>query len=286
MNFLIVSGLSGAGKSRAMATLEDLGFYCVDNLPPELFVQLASHCMAAPVRYERVAVVSDVRSGQGADGLLAAMDGLTAIGCLYRVLFMEASTETIIRRYKETRRKHPLATADLSLTEAVERERLLLAPVRQRANYIVDTSTTTLGRLRSELVRLFGNGGSESAMTVYVTSFGFKYGLPLDADLVFDVRFLPNPYYVPELRAHTGLNQGVRDYVFSGGQADEFMKRLGDLIAWLLPRYVEEGKTALAIGVGCTGGHHRSVAIAHSLAELIRTLGYPVSESHRDMGRN
>ncbi len=285
MNFLIVSGLSGAGKSRAMATLEDLGFYCVDNLPPELFVQLASHCMAAPVRYERVAVVSDVRSGQGADGLLAAMDGLTAIGCLYRVLFMEASTETIIRRYKETRRKHPLATADLSLTEAVERERLLLAPVRQRADYIVDTSTTTLGRLRSELVRLFGNGGSESAMTVYVTSFGFKYGLPLDADLVFDVRFLPNPYYIPELKQQTGLDAPVRAYVLSYQQTKDYLSRLEDLLAFSLPLYVDEGKTSLVIAVGCTGGRHRSVCLARMVGDFVARRGYPVVVTHRDISK-
>ena len=285
MNFLIVSGLSGAGKSRAMATLEDLGFYCVDNLPPELFVQLASHCMAAPVRYERVAVVSDVRSGQGADGLLAAMDGLTAIGCLYRVLFMEASTETIIRRYKETRRKHPLATADLSLTEAVERERLLLAPVRQRADYIVDTSTTTLGRLRSELVRLFGNGGSESAMTGYVTSFGFKYGLPLDADLVFDVRFLPNPYYIPELKQQTGLDAPVRAYVLSYQQTKDYLSRLEDLLAFSLPLYVDEGKTSLVIAVGCTGGRHRSVCLARMVGDFVARRGYPVVVTHRDISK-
>lgn len=285
MNFLIVSGLSGAGKSRAMATLEDLGFYCVDNLPPELFVQLASHCMAAPVRYERVAVVSDVRSGQGADGLLAAMDGLTAIGCLYRVLFMEASTETIIRRYKETRRKHPLATADLSLTEAVERERLLLAPVRQRADYIVDTSTTTLGRLRSELVRLFGNGDSESAMTVYVTSFGFKYGLPLDADLVFDVRFLPNPYYIPELKQQTGLDAPVRAYVLSYQQTKDYLSRLEDLLAFSLPLYVDEGKTSLVIAVGCTGGRHRSVCLARMVGDFVARRGYPVVVTHRDISK-
>ena len=241
--------------------------------------------MAAPVRYERVAVVSDVRSGQGADGLLAAMDGLTAIGCLYRVLFMEASTETIIRRYKETRRKHPLATADLSLTEAVERERLLLAPVRQRADYIVDTSTTTLGRLRSELVRLFGNGGSESAMTVYVTSFGFKYGLPLDADLVFDVRFLPNPYYIPELKQQTGLDAPVRAYVLSYQQTKDYLSRLEDLLAFSLPLYVDEGKTSLVIAVGCTGGRHRSVCLARMVGDFVARRGYPVVVTHRDISK-
>ncbi len=283
MEFLIVSGLSGAGKSRCMGYLEDIGFYCVDNLPPELFVQLASHCMAAPVRYDRVAVVSDVRSGQGTDGLIAAMDGLTAIGCPFKVLFMEASTETIIKRYKETRRKHPLNTADCSLADAIQRERLLTAPIRQRADYIVDTSTTTLARLRAELVGLFSDGGVQSAMTVYVTSFGFKHGLPLDADLVFDVRFLPNPYYIPELKEQTGLDAPVRDYVLSYQQTKDYLTRLEDLLAFSLPLYVDEGKTSLVIAVGCTGGHHRSVCLAQVVGEFVAKRGYPVVITHRDI---
>lgn len=285
MEFLIISGMSGAGKSRAMATLEDLGFYCVDNLPPELFVQLAQHCMAAPVKYERVAVVSDVRSGQSTDGLLSAMAGLTAIGCTYHVLFMEASDATIIQRYKETRRKHPLATAEMSLTDTVQRERRLLQPIRERANYIVDTSTTTLARLRSELIRLFGQGRSESAMTVYVTSFGFKHGLPLDADLVFDVRFLPNPYYIAGLKELTGLDPAVRDYVLSYQQTKDYLTKLEDLLAFSLPLYVDEGKTNLVIAVGCTGGHHRSVCLARIIGDFAAKRGYPVVVSHRDMGK-
>ena len=283
MEFLIVSGLSGAGKSRCMGYLEDIGFYCVDNLPPELFVQLASHCMAAPVRYDRVAVVSDVRSGQSADGLLSALDGLDTIGCPCKVLFMEASNETIIKRYKETRRKHPLATEDMTLAETIQRERMLTAPIRERANYIVDTSTTTLARLKAELVGLFTDGGVQSAMTVYVTSFGFKHGLPLDADLVFDVRFLPNPYYIPELKDQTGLDTPVRDYVFSYQQTKDFLTKLEDLLAFALPHYVDEGKTSLVIAVGCTGGHHRSVCLAKAVGDFVAKRGYPVVVNHRDI---
>ncbi len=285
MEFLIVSGLSGAGKSQATATLEDLGFYCVDNLPPELFVQLASHCMAAPVKYGRVAVVSDIRAGQSADGLLSALEGLEAIGCGYHVLFMEASDEVIIRRYKETRRKHPLATAELPLLGAVQRERLLLAPIRQRANHIVDTSSTTLARLRAELIRLFGRDGTEADMTVYVTSFGFKHGLPLDADLVFDVRFLPNPYYIAELKNLTGLDSAVQDYVMSYQQTRDFLTKLEDLLAFCMPLYVDEGKTSLVIAVGCTGGKHRSVCLARQVGEFVAKRGYPVVVTHRDMGK-
>ena len=233
MQFLIISGLSGAGKSRCMGYLEDMGFYCVDNLPPELFVQLASHCMAAPVPYDRVAVVSDVRSGQRTDGILAAIEGLDAIGCPCEVLFMEASNETIIQRYKETRRKHPLATADRTLTETIDRERQLMAPIRERADYIIDTTTTTLARLKAELNGLFNRGGVQSSMTVYVTSFGFKHGLPLDADLVFDVRFLPNPYYIPELKDLTGLDAPVRDYVQSYSRPRTTLQSWR--ICWLSP---------------------------------------------------
>lgn len=287
MEFVIISGLSGAGKSKAASFMEDMNFFCVDNLPAPLIPKFAELGMAGSGEYDRVVLVTDIRGGTKFDSLFQALEDLKRMKCSYRILFMEATDEVIIKRYKETRRSHPLEEQCDSLEQAIALERNMLAPLRERAEYIIDTSNLSTAKLKGELRRLFGReGSSEGRMDVRVFSFGFKHGIPMEADLVFDVRFLPNPYYVPELRAHTGLDQGVRDYVFGGGQADEFMKRLGDLIAWLLPRYVEEGKTALVIGVGCTGGHHRSVAIAHSLAELIRTLGYPVSESHRDMGRN
>lgn len=205
--------------------------------------------------------------------------------CPYRILYMDASDDVIIKRYKETRRSHPLAEECDSLEGAIALERRMLAPLRERAEFVVDTSDLSTAKLRGELLRLFGRGSQEGAMTVSVTSFGFKHGLPREADLVFDVRFLPNPYYVQELRPRTGLDDGVRDYVFSGGAAGEFLEKLQDLVGFLLPKYVEEGKTALVVAVGCTGGHHRSVAIAHALAAYIRGRGYPVTESHRDLGR-
>ena len=287
MRFVIVTGMSGAGKSSVLKMLEDVGYFCMDNLPVSLVPKLTELLSMPNSSIDKVALGMDIRSRYGVGDLGEALDQLDEMNVAYEVLFLDAKDNVLIKRYKETRRSHPLAEESDSLEQAIQMERAMLAPLRQRAEHIIDTTNLSTAKLKGMLRQQFARGGSgDGALEVRVLSFGFKYGAPMEADLVFDVRFLPNPYYVPELRAHTGLNQGVRDYVFGGGQADEFMKRLGDLIAWLLPRYVEEGKTALVIGVGCTGGHHRSVAIAHSLAELIRTLGYPVSESHRDMGRN
>lgn len=287
MEFVIISGLSGAGKSKAASIMEDLDFFCVDNLPAPLIPKFAELGMAGAGEYDRVVLVTDIRGGTNFDSLFQALDALKAMKCSYRILFMEASDEVIIKRYKETRRSHPLAESCDSLEQAIDLERRMLAPLRERAEYIIDTSNLSTAKLRGELRRLFAKGGAlEGRMDVRVTSFGFKHGVPMEADLVFDVRFLPNPYYVAELRPRTGLDQGVRDYVFSGGQAQEFLNRLGDFVTWLLPRYEEEGKTALVIAVGCTGGHHRSVAIAHALTGIIGEKGYPVSESHRDLGRN
>ena len=207
------------------------------------------------------------------------------MGCAYKILFVEASVETIIKRYKETRRMHPLSSTSRSLDEAVRQERTVLAPVRQRAEYIIDTSALSTAKLRGEVLRLFGDGGSTPAMSVSVISFGFKYGLPLEADLVFDVRFMPNPFYMEDLRPRTGLDQAVADYVFHFPQTQDYMRRLEDLLAFSLPLYAEEGKTSLTIAVGCTGGHHRSVAVTHALAGFIHGLGYQVLENHRDMTR-
>ena len=287
MEFVIISGLSGAGKSKAASIMEDLDFFCVDNLPAPLITKFAELGMAGAGEYDRVVLVTDVRGGTNFDSLFQALEDLKTMKCSYRILFMEASDEVIIKRYKETRRSHPLAESCDSLEQAIDLERKMLAPLRERAEYIIDTSNLSTAKLRGELRRLFAKSGTlEGRMDVRVTSFGFKHGVPMEADLVFDVRFLPNPYYVAELRPLTGLDQGVRDYVFSGGQTQEFLNRLGDFVTWLLPRYEEEGKTALVIAVGCTGGHHRSVAIAHALTGIIGEKGYPVSESHRDLGRN
>ena len=285
MEFIIISGLSGAGKSKAASFMEDMGFFCVDNLPAPLIPKFAELGMAGTGEYDRVVLVTDVRSGTNFSALFQSLEALKGMKCPYRILYMDASDDVIIKRYKETRRSHPLAEECDSLEGAIALERRMLAPLRERAEFVVDTSDLPTAKLRGELLRLFGRGSQEGAMTVSVTSFGFKHGLPREADLVFDVRFLPNPYYVQELRPRTGLDDGVRDYVFSGGAAGEFLEKLQDLVGFLLPKYVEEGKTALVVAVGCTGGHHRSVAIAHALAAYIRGRGYPVTESHRDLGR-
>ena len=285
MKFIIISGMSGAGKSKAASFMEDMGFFCVDNLPVPLIPKLAELIMAGSWVYERVVLVSDIRGGQNLDGLLQALDTLKGMRCSFEILFIEASDETIIKRYKETRRSHPLAHGGASLEEAVRAERRALEPIRARADYIIDTTALSTAKLRGALLQEFGGGERAREMSVSVISFGFKYGIPIEADLVFDVRFLPNPYYVEELRSLTGLEPAVRDYVLNGDQAARFMAKLTDLIDFLLPQYVEEGKSALVIAVGCTGGHHRSVAVTRALADHIKELGYPAAENHRDMTR-
>ena len=285
MEILIITGLSGGGKSRAASYLEDIGYYTVDNLPAEMMVKFADFCAGSSGRYDRVALVYDVRSGEPTDILIETLERLKASGVNCRMLFLEADNQTIVNRYKETRRMHPLQKKGESVEQAIRREREWMQPVRDHADFVLDTSALSIAKLRSELLDLFGQQGDRGGLAVNVLSFGFKHGIPMEADLVFDVRFLPNPYYVAELRPRTGLDDGVRDYALSAPQSQEFLRRLMDFVAYLLPRYVEEGKTSLTIAVGCTGGRHRSVAVAHALAEAVRQEGYPVGEVHRDLGR-
>ena len=287
MEFIIISCQSGAGKSSAAAFLEDLGFYCVDNLPVALITSFAGICMAGAGtgKYSRVALVTDIRGGQTFDELFQALDELEAMALRYRLLFVEAADEVIISRYKETRHTHPLTRQGYSLPEAVQLERVALEPVRRRASHTLNSTGLNLSKFRGELLRLFGMGSLDETMTVSVTSFGFKFGIPMDADLVFDVRFLPNPFYIAELRECTGLEEAVRSFLFGYQQTNTFLRHLEEMLSFLLPQYVEEGKSSLVIAIGCTGGHHRSVAIAHALTEYIRQKGYRVEELHRDMGR-
>lgn len=285
MKIVIISGLSGAGKSQAASVMEDMGFFCVDNLPVPLITKFAELGMAGIGVYQRVVLVTDIRGGQNFDELFHALDALREMHCDYEILFIDAQDAAIIKRYKETRRSHPLAHSGLSLEEAVQRERKALEPIRARADYIIDTTALSTAKLRGNLMQMFGNGERTKEMSVSVISFGFKYGIPIEADLVFDVRFLLNPYYVEELRDLTGLDQPVRDFVMEKEQTKKFMEKLTDMIDFLLPQYVEEGKGALVIAVGCTGGHHRSVAITRALADHIRNLGYQAVENHRDMTR-
>ena len=285
MQFIIVSGLSGAGKSKVATNLEDLGFYCVDNMPAEMIPQFAQLCLATKGRYEKVALVTDVRGSLSFDVLFQSLDALDKMGLRYSILFVEATTETLVKRFKETRRLHPLMRDGTPMMEALERERTLLTPIRNRANVILDTSRLSTGMLRGMLIDMVAGGMREHAMSVNVLSFGFKHGIPLEADLVFDVRFLPNPYYIPELRNKTGLEEAVRNFVFQYQATKDFVEKLEDLLNFTLPQYVEEGKTELVIAVGCTGGRHRSVAIAKELADFITKRGYTVVLSHRDMAR-
>ena len=286
MEILVISGLSGAGKSRAAKDLEDMGYYTVDNMPAERILPFAEFCAGSGARFDRVALVSDIRGGSdGFPSMLETIDALRGKGIDCRLLFLAADTETIIRRYKETRRMHPLMKSGDTIEDAARREEELLRPLREHADFVIDTTQMPSSKLRSELFSLFGDKSREHKLTVSVVSFGYKNGIPPEADLVFDVRFMPNPFYIPELREKTGLDAPVRDYVFAFEQTAAFMDKLTDLLGFLLPRYSEEGKTMLIVAVGCTGGRHRSVAIARELAERIAKMGYPTSENHRDMTR-
>ena len=283
MEFLIITGLSGAGKSRAADVLEDLDYYCEDNLPVALMPRFAELCLATRGRYEKVALVTDVRERDGFGELLGTLDELNSMECGVRILYMDADVRTLVRRYKESRRPHPLAAHGMSIEEAVHKEEELLAPIKQRADFVVNSSNLTLGMLQNRLFAIFAEGGKKRSIEVTVMSFGYKHGIPMDADLVFDARFLPNPYYVEELRPLRGLDRPVAEYVFSYQQTRTFMQKIEDLLDFLLPHYIEEGKLGLTIAIGCTGGHHRSVAIAWALNEHLCAKGIDSVNINRDL---
>jgi UPF0042 nucleotide-binding protein len=280
MEFLIITGLSGAGKSLTTHTLEDLGFFCVDNLPPALIPKFAEIIKESQGRIRRVALVIDIRGGEFFDALGNALSGLDAIGIRFQIVFLDASDEILVRRYEETRRKHPLGA---SILDGIRAERRRLQPLKERAHKIIDTSTLAAKELREELADAFLRTDGRRALTVNVTTFGYKYGIPLDADLVFDVRFLPNPYYVESLRALPGNSPEVREFVLRSEQTGEFQRRLHDMLSYLLPQFTAEGKTHLTVAIGCTGGKHRSVVIGEDLARVLRETGYTVRVKHRDV---
>ncbi len=285
MEFLIITGLSGAGKSRAADVLEDLDYYCVDNMPVALMPRFAELCMATKGRYEKVALVTDVREKDGFDTLLTTLDELRAMDCNCRILYMDADVRTLVRRYKESRRPHPLAVPGSTVEESIKREMRLLAPVRERAEYIVSTANQPLSALQQRLFSLFAGADRKRELDITIMSFGYKYGLPMEADLVFDARFLPNPFYVEELRPQSGLDPAVSEYVLSFQQTEEFMRQLDTMLDFLLPLYVEEGKLGLTIAVGCTGGRHRSVAIAAALNERLQAKGHKSVNLNRDIDK-
>ncbi|MEI3100575.1 MAG: RNase adapter RapZ [Oscillospiraceae bacterium] len=263
--------------------MEDLDYYCVDNMPIALMPRFAELCIATAGRYEKVALVTDVREKDGFGQLLETIDQLKERGCNCRILYMDADVRTLIRRYKESRRPHPLASHGSSVEAAVYKEIELLAPIRERADYIVNSSNLTLGMLQSKLFSLFAGEGAKREIDVTVMSFGYKHGLPMDADLVFDVRFLPNPYYVEDLRQLSGLDLPVAEFVFKCPQTRTFMEKITDMLDFLLPLYIEEGKLSLTVAIGCTGGRHRSVAIASALCDHLKAEGVSSVNINRDI---
>jgi UPF0042 nucleotide-binding protein len=284
MEFLIISGLSGAGKSRTVDIFEDLNYYCVDNMPVQLIPKFAELCFAAGSTYDHVALVTDIRERDGIDELIRTLDELKSAANDCKILFVEADVGTIVRRYKETRRPHPLM-GEGSLESAIVKEIRLLRPVRDRADYVIDTSKLTLGMLQNTIAKNVLGESWERGLEVEIISFGFKHGIPIEADLIFDVRFLPNPFYVPELRSQSGLDPDVYAYVLAQEMTSEFLDKLSGLIDFLIPHYIEEGKFGLTIGVGCTGGRHRSVAISSALSQHINNSGYKAFQKNRDIDK-
>ncbi|WP_166512129.1 RNase adapter RapZ [Desulfallas thermosapovorans] len=281
---VIVTGISGAGKTQALRCFEDLGYFCVDNLPPTLIPKFAELCAQTNRNINNIALVVDIRGGEFFRDLTEVLDQLERGGIHYEVLFLEASDEVLVRRYKESRRRHPLGT-DGEVLRNIREERVLLEEIRGRAHKIIDTSNFKPQQLKEKLVDLFSGDAENSQLLVTVISFGFKYGIPLDSDLVIDVRFLPNPYYDPVLRSLSGNEPVVRDFVFNSPVTTAFMEKFTDLVEFLIPCYIKEGKTTLMIAIGCTGGMHRSVALANRLGEILRDKEFKVTVSHRDIGR-
>ena len=285
MNFLIVTGLSGAGKSMAVNALEDIGFFCIDNIPAGLLPRILDFAQQGENQLSRVAVVMDVRGLRSVEETRKALDALDEKKMPYDILFLDANDNTIRRRYKETRRVHPMTiTEGISITEAIAKEREILQPLRARAKYVIDTSMLAAAQNRERVCGLFLNKG-ECSMSLSVVSFGFKYGLPQEADIVFDVRCLPNPFYVPELKNLTGMDQAVVDYVMAAPESQELLRRIESFLEYALPLYVKEGKSQLMIAVGCTGGKHRSITFARKIGEYCQKLGYQPSVQHRDAKR-
>ncbi len=282
---LIITGMSGAGKTQVMRTLEDLDYFCVDNLPPTFIPKFMEICMQSQGKSSKglkLALVVDIRGGKFFEELAGVLDKLENNSVKYELLFLDASDATLIKRYKETRRRHPLGTRG-GLSASIDKERKVLSTVRDKASLIIDTSDLTNDQLRKKIIAAYGKDGGLPPMNIVIQSFGFKHGVPMDCDMLLDVRFLPNPFYVPELKQLCGNDQPVIDFISKKAVTKEFEKKLEDLTQFLLPLYVKEGKSQLMVGVGCTGGRHRSVYIANLIGAWIKKSGYSVQVVHRDL---
>ncbi len=287
MRCVIVTGMSGAGKSTALKMLEDVGYFCVDNLPVPLIAKMADLLRVPGSELNKAALGVDIRSGESLAEMAEVLRELDVAGMKYEILFLESSDNVLIKRYKETRRFHPLAGNDGRVDQGIRKERERIEFLREKADYLVDTSHMLTRELKAQLNKIFVRNKEYKNLYISVISFGFKYGIPADADLVFDVRFLPNPYYIEELRPQSGNDQEVRDYVMGNKKAEEFLHKMTDLVEFLIPNYVQEGKTQLVIAIGCTGGKHRSVTLANELFEaLSRNENYGIRIEHRDIGKD
>ena len=284
MRFVIITGMSGAGKSQAIKCMEDLGYFCVDNLIPSLIPKFAEVCFQSRGKIEKVAIVVDIRGGELFNEFLPVLEELKEIGYPYEILYLEASNDILINRYKELRRAHPLARNEGKLLASIEEERKILGAVKNVATHILDTSRTTIKSFRDEMANLYAeDGGASKGLLINIISFGFKYGIPIECDLVFDVRFIHNPFYVEKLKGLTGRDRPVIKFVLDNDLTKTFFARLTDMLDFLIPNYIIEGKTQLVIGIGCTGGKHRSVAIADKLRMNLADKNKSVFVEHRDI---
>lgn len=286
MKFVIITGMSGAGKSQAIKTFEDLGFFCVDNMPPMLFSKFAELCNNSDSNINKVAFVIDSRGGSLFNEINQIIDDFEKNYGKCSILFLDADNDVLVKRYKETRRKHPLSE-DGNLIDGLKKEREMLMPLKQKASYIVNTSDMKPRQLQDYIKNVVVNDyDAVKSMTIEIVSFGFKYGIPLDADIVYDVRFLPNPFYVPELKTKTGLDDDVVNYVKNSPVTNEYLNKLMDFMDFLVPNYIEEGKSTLVIAVGCTGGKHRSVTVANEIYKHMLEGGYNTFIAHRDINKD
>ena len=283
MRFIIVTGMSGAGKTEATRSLEDMGYFCVDNLPPKLIPKFAEACVQSQGKISKVALVIDIRGGIFFDDLFESLNYLKNEDFKYEILFLDASDEILVKRFKETRRSHPLAPGSRIIT-GISTERNKLREVKDRADIIIDTSKYAIKDLREEMSKNYGDlKEPEKQLSITILSFGFKYGIPVDSDLVFDVRFIPNPFYIPQLKPYSGNDEPVKNYVLEQEESKVFIKKTIELLEFLIPNYKKEGKRQLIISIGCTGGRHRSVAIANNIYENLLDKNFNISVEHRDI---